>query len=234
MNKQGAIYIFGRSGRMGQAILQVCNAQNITVHQSLEQADAAIDFTSSSGFSDSLDQALKAGKPFVSGTTGLDAQHHQAMQQAAQKIPVMWSANMSLGMNVLYRLAEQAAQLMGDQADCDISEAHHKHKKDAPSGTALELGRRVASARGVDFGEVSKLSREGTNCQRQPAEIGFSAVRVGDIAGEHTAIFALEGERIELTHRVTDRTTFARGAVHAVQWLLSQPAGFYSFDDSLS
>ncbi len=234
MNEQRAIYIFGQSGRMGQAISQLCNAQHITVHQSLEQADVAIDFTSPAGFSNSLDKAFNAGKPFVSGTTGLATQHHQALQQAARKIPVMWSANMSLGMNVLYRLAEQTTQLLGDQADCDICEAHHKHKKDAPSGTALELGRRIANARGVDFDAVSRLSRQGTDCQRQSAEIGFSAIRAGDIAGEHTAIFALDGERIELTHRVTDRAIFARGAIHAAQWLAAQPAGFYTFDDCLS
>lgn len=231
---QPSIFIFARSGRMGQALEAVCRERQMPLSDDLEQADAVIDFSSPAGLLDIAAQAAAANKPLVSGTTGLQDEHHLALRQAGERIPVLWSANMSIGVNLLYRLAGQAAIALGENADCDIAEAHHRFKKDAPSGTALELGRRIAAARGQDFDQVARLSRQGGDCPRRAGEIGFSAVRAGDITGEHTALFALDGERLELTHRATDRQIFARGALHAAAWLISQPQGLYSFGDTLA
>lgn len=228
-----SIYIFGQSGRMGHALQQVCAELDIDVSRELEHAGAVIDFTSPAGLLAAVEQAKEYSKPLVSGTTGLGDRHQHALREAAKSIPVLWSANMSIGVNLLYQLAEQAARSLGVQADCDIFEAHHQYKKDAPSGTALELGRRIAGARRQNFADVARLSRTGEQCARQPGEIGFSAVRAGDITGEHMALFALPGERLELVHRATDRRIFARGAMHAAQWLVGQPPGLYRFGDTL-
>lgn len=227
------VYIFGQSGNMGQALSRVSESLDASLCAELSQAAVAIDFTSPQGLMDSLRQSVDMGKPLVSGSTGLEQHHQQALKFASRTIPVLWAANMSLGMNLLYQLAEQASRMIGDQADCEIVEAHHTHKKDAPSGSALELGRCIAGARGHDFERVARLSREGPEVARQPGEIGFSSIRAGDIIGEHTAIFALRGQRLELTHRVTDRKIFAQGAIHAAHWLADQLPGLYNFADTL-
>jgi 4-hydroxy-tetrahydrodipicolinate reductase len=142
---------------------------------------------------------------------------------------VLWSANFSIGVAVLERLVRDAALALSEW-DCEIAEAHHRHKKDAPSGTALALGRAVADARGVDFERVAQRER-GATSTHDASTIGFASVRAGDIVGEHTVLFAGEGERIELTHRATDRTIFARGALRAARWIAGQPAGLYALAD---
>ncbi len=146
---------------------------------------------------------------------------------------MLWSANFSLGVALLARLVAQAAQALPDW-DCEIAEAHHSRKQDAPSGTALALGREVASARGQDFDAVAALSHVGANAPRTQDSIGFSVVRAGDIVGEHTVMFATEGERIELVHRATDRDIFARGAVAAARWIAGRAPGKYVLADVLS
>ena len=146
---------------------------------------------------------------------------------------MLWSANFSLGVALLSRLVAEAARAL-PQWDCEIAETHHSHKQDAPSGTALALGREVAAARGQAFDAVARLSRSDMQAPRDPGEIGFAVTRAGDIVGEHTVLFATAGERIELSHRATDRTIFARGAVAAARWIASRPAGRYALMDVLA
>ena len=191
-----------------------------------------IDFSSAQAFDEALAIALARKIAFVSGTTGLASAQRAAMENAAATIPVLWSANFSIGVAVLTRLARDAARVLRDW-DCEIAEAHHRDKKDAPSGTALALGRAIAEARGDDFDRVAQLERARQDARRDNATIGFAVTRGGDIVGEHTVMFAGDGERIELVHRATDREVFARGAVEAAIWLARRPAGMYALADVL-
>jgi len=198
------------------------------------QASVVVDFSLAGAFDDALAMARRHGLAFVSGTTGLSPAQHAAMDEAAATIPVLWSANFSLGVAVLARLVGQAGRLLADW-DCEISEAHHRAKRDAPSGTALALGRAIASARGVAFDDVARFSREGIDAPaRARAEIGFAVTRAGDIVGEHSVLFATDGERLDLAHRATDRAIFARGALAAARWLTVQPPRRYTLDDLLA
>ncbi len=189
-----------------------------------------IDFSFAGAFDDALAMARARRIAFVSGTTGLSAQQHAALHDAAKSIPVLSSANFSIGVALLTRLVQEAARALPDW-DCEIAEAHHRGKKDAPSGTALALGRAVADARGVDFERVAERARARANAPPEASAIGFASVRAGDIVGEHTALFAGEGERIELTHRATDRTIFARGALRAAIWIAGRAAGLHTLAD---
>jgi 4-hydroxy-tetrahydrodipicolinate reductase len=190
-----------------------------------------IDFSVADAFDNALAIALARKIPFVSGTTALSTAQRAAMERAAETIPVLWSANFSIGVAVLARLAREAARSLAEW-DCEIVEAHHRNKKDAPSGTALALGRAVADARGDDFERVAALeSRAGPRIDA--STIGFSVMRSGDIVGEHALVFAGSGERIELIHRATDRDVFAHGALRAAVWIAGQKAGLHTIDDVL-
>jgi 4-hydroxy-tetrahydrodipicolinate reductase len=191
-----------------------------------------IDFSLPTAFDAALAEALARGIAFVSGTTGLSAAQRQALDEAARSIPVLWSANFSVGIALLSRIVAEAAHALPDW-DCEITEAHHAAKLDAPSGTALALGREVAAARARDFATSAVLTRTRTGVRREGGSIGFSAIRAGDIVGEHTVMFATRGERIELTHRATDRAIFARGALHAAVWIVGHPAGRHALIDTL-
>lgn len=191
-----------------------------------------IDFSSSAAFDDVLAVAVARRIPFVSGTTGLSSEQRAAMARAASSIPVFWSANFSVGVAVLARLARDAAKALAGW-DCDIAEVHHRHKKDAPSGTSRMLGRVVAEARGDDFERVAVWDRTGSSKAHDPSEIGFAVARAGDVVGEHTVVLATDGERIELTHRATDRDIFARGALRAALWIAGLSAGNYAMADLL-
>lgn len=238
------ICIHGIDGRMGQAVLGIASTRDdIAVVASLGRegkevpcasgsdtaARVLIDFSHADAFHAALDHALGKRIAFVSGTTGLDAGQHARMAAAARDIPVLWSANFSLGIAILSRLVRSAAHALPDW-QCEILEAHHRHKRDAPSGTALALGRAVAEARGTDFDAVARTDRNGA---RGTHDIGFATLRAGDIVGEHEVWFAAEGERIELAHRATDRDIFARGALAAAAWLVDRPPGAYILDDML-
>lgn len=192
-----------------------------------------IDFSTAVAFDDALDLALERKIAFVSGTTGLDASQHSAIGRAAASIPVLWSANFSLGIALLSRLVAEAARALPGW-DCEIAEMHHSAKRDAPSGTALALGREAAAARGQDFDAVAQLARAGAMAPRLHGGIGFSVIRAGDIVGEHSVLFATPGERIELVHRATDRDVFARGAVVAARWIAGRRPGRYALDDVLA
>jgi 4-hydroxy-tetrahydrodipicolinate reductase len=195
----------------------------------LADADVLLDFSLPMSTDAALDACLKAGKPLVTGVTGMDAALKARLADAGKRIPILASANMSLGVALLTRMAEQAAKVLGPEFDIEISEAHHRNKKDAPSGTALALAEVMSKARGS--ADIDKdASRQGP---RQPGSIGFSVVRAGDIVGEHTVLFAGAGERLELSHRAQSRATFAQGALSAVRWIAGQKPGLYSLADTL-
>lgn len=196
--------------------------------------DALIDFTEPESMQAGLALALERGAAFVTGTTGLNAAAMQSLQDAALRIPVLWASNFSLGVALLKHLAQIAASRLGADFDVEIIEVHHRMKKDAPSGTAISLGRAIAEARQQSLDDVACYGRHGTQALRAPGEIGFAAVRAADVIGEHTVLFASQGERLELTHRAGDRRVFAAGAVHAAIWLARQPAGFYDISDVLA
>jgi 4-hydroxy-tetrahydrodipicolinate reductase len=169
----------------------------------------------------------------VVGTTGLGPDHQAAIDAAARSVPVLQSANMSLGVNLLAHLVREAAGRLGEDWDVEIVEMHHRHKVDAPSGTALLLGQAAAEGRGVDLDGASDRGRDGITGAREPGRIGFASLRGGSVAGDHQAIFAADGERLELGHRAESREIFARGAIRAAVWLKDQPAGRYTMKDVL-
>ncbi len=199
----------------------------------LPACDVVIDFSSPAALTAWLPELQQRRVALVSGTTGLDTEQLAALSQSTDDMPVLSAANMSLGVQLTYLLVEQAAKALGVSADIEVFEAHHRHKKDAPSGTALALGRSAAQARGQSFDDVARLSREGMDCARADGEIGFSTLRAGDVVGEHTVMFGLPGERIEITHRAASRDAFVRGALEAAAWLAGKPAGRYEMSQVL-
>ena len=160
-----------------------------------------------------------AGKAMVIGTTGFTDQQKELLSKAATDIPIVFAPNFSVGVNLCLKLLDMAARVMGDEADIEIIEAHHRHKVDAPSGTALRMGEVVANAVGRDLNEVAVYGREGQTGARDRQTIGFATVRAGDVVGDHTVLFATEGERVEITHKASSRMTFAKGAVRSALWL---------------
>lgn len=194
-------------------------------------AEVLVDFTGPRAFDTALAIARSRAIPFVSGTTGLSADQHQALADAGGAIPVLWSANFSVGVAVLRRLAALAATVLPLEFDAEIVEMHHRHKQDAPSGTALALGRAIAEARRLGFEDVARYARHGQVGPRADGEIGFAAIRGGDVVGEHSVIFAAPGERIELTHRAGSRAVFSEGAVRSAVWLARQRPGVYDIAD---
>jgi len=192
-----------------------------------------VDFSGSNSFDAALALAVQRRLAFVSGTTGLREEQLAAMQNAARAIPVLWSANFSLGIAMLLRAARRVAAALPDW-DCDIVEMHHSRKHDAPSGTALVLGQAVAESRGSKLGDNAVYSRHGQVGPRKAGEIGFASLRGGDVIGEHTVIFATDSERLELTHRAGSRDIFARGALAAAIWISGREPGIYTFDQVLA
>ncbi len=195
--------------------------------------DVMIDFSSPAAVVDHLDICESSNAAILIGTTGLDPTQNQRVVQAADSIPTLLAANTSVGINLCVALVEMASKVVGDVADIEVVEAHHRHKADAPSGTALLLGRAAAHALDRDFPGCGTFVRHGQTGERESGTIGFSTIRGGDIAGEHTVLFIGDSERIEITHRATDRKIFARGAVRATVWLAQQKKGFYSMQDVL-
>jgi 4-hydroxy-tetrahydrodipicolinate reductase len=199
----------------------------------VREATVAIDFTLPNVTANNLDAAIATGCAVVLGTTGHDDAQRQRVIDASRQIPIVYAANTSLGVNLLLKLVELAAATLGDDYDLEIFEAHHRNKKDAPSGTALALGRAAATGRKVVLKDVAEFDRHAHSQARQKGAIGFSVFRGGDVVGDHTVTFAGIGERIELTHKASDRMAFARGAMQAAQWLVGKPAGLYSMSDVL-
>ncbi len=198
-----------------------------------EASGVVIDFTVPDATVVHAGLAGENGRALIVGTTGLEAEHMDALARAAEKAVVVQAANMSVGVNLLLGLTEQVAGALGDDCDIEIFEMHHRHKVDAPSGTALALGQAAAAGRGVELNQVSQRGRDGNTGPRNPGDIGFAALRGGDVAGDHTVIFAGDGERIELTHKAGNRSVIARGAVLAAMWTPEQKPGLYSMRDVL-
>tara|TARA_S200000501_G_scaffold145186_1_gene137108 strand:+ start:312 stop:1112 length:801 start_codon:yes stop_codon:yes gene_type:complete len=205
-----------------------------TTDESLvEQADVMIDFSSPLASVFNAETCAELGTALVIGTTGMDVEQEKTLKKGSNRIPIFVSPNMSLGMSMLYRLVENAVSTLGKNFDVEIFEAHHSGKKDAPSGTALRLGEVIANARGVDLREKAVFDRSGDIKTRVPDSIGFSSVRGGDIAGDHTVILAGDGERLELTHRAHDRSNFVHGALLAASFVCANPPGLYGMSDLL-
>lgn len=200
----------------------------------IDSFDVLIDFTRPEPSMVHLDICQKHGKKLVLGTTGFDEQQKQAIDNAAKDIAILFAPNMSVGVNLCFKLLDMAAKVMGDDADIEIIEAHHRHKVDAPSGTAIRMGEVVADALDRDLKEVAVYGREGHTGEREQKTIGFETIRAGDVVGEHTVWFATEGERVEITHKASSRMTFAHGAVRAAGWVVEQPPGLYDMQDLLN
>jgi len=195
--------------------------------------DVLIDFTRPEVTLTNLAICRDAGKCIVIGTTGFSDEQKQSIHDASQSIGVVFAPNMSVGVNLCLKLLDMAARVMGDYTDIEIVEAHHRHKVDAPSGTALRMGEVVASALGRDLKDCAVYGREGQTGERDRKTIGFETIRAGDIVGEHTVMFADIGERVEITHKASRRMTFAIGAVRAAAWLMRQQVGIYDMQDVL-
>ena len=199
----------------------------------VDQFDVLIDFTRPDASMAIIELCREAGKKIVIGTTGYSDAQKAVIAEAAKDVAIVLAPNMSIGVNLALKLLEMTAKVMGDYSDIEIIEAHHRHKVDAPSGTALRMGEVIAGALGRDLEDCAIYGREGNTGERDRKTIGFSTIRAGDIVGEHTVMFADEGERLEITHKATSRMTFANGAVRAATWLKDKSNGLYDMQDVL-
>lgn len=204
-----------------------------SIEKIIDAADLIIDFTSVESTKQNLKVAAARGKAMVIGTTGLSAEDMKEIAPLAKSIPCVMASNMSLGVNLLLKVLQDVAKVLGDDYDIEIVEAHHRLKKDAPSGTALKMAQVIAGAVNRDLDAVAVYARKGIIGQRTRKEIGIQTLRAGDIVGEHTVLFGGLGERIEITHKASSRDTFARGALRAALWLSGKPAGLYDMQDVL-
>jgi len=210
---------------------------NVALVDSLEAViddfDVLIDFTAPEATIANAEICAAHGKKMAIGTTGLTDEQKQSLCKSAEKTAIMFAPNMSMGVNLCFKLLELAARVLGEEVDIEVIEAHHRHKVDAPSGTALRMGEVVANALGRDLKEVAVYGREGQEGPRDRKTIGFETIRAGDIVGEHTVMFAADGERVEITHKATSRMNFARGAVRACVWLKDKQTGLFDMQDVL-
>jgi 4-hydroxy-tetrahydrodipicolinate reductase len=199
----------------------------------VDQFDVLIDFTRPDASMDFIEVCRQAGKKLVIGTTGYSDVQKALISEAAKDVAIVMAPNMSVGVNLSLKLLEMTAKVMGDYTDIEVIEAHHRHKVDAPSGTALRMGEVIADTLGRDLKDCAIYGREGNTGERDRKTIGFSTIRAGDIVGEHTVMFADDGERVEITHKATSRMTFANGAVRAAVWLADKDSGLYDMQDVL-
>jgi 4-hydroxy-tetrahydrodipicolinate reductase len=213
-------------GRLGISVGD--NAEKL-----IRDSDVLIEFSTPAATATHVAQAAGSGTAMVIGTTGLATEETEAVRQAARSVPIVWAPNMSLGINLLLGLVEDVASRLGPEWDVEIMEMHHRGKVDAPSGTALALGRAAAAGREVVFDGVQQRGRDGITGPRRTGDIGFAALRGGDAIGDHHVVFAGAGERIELTHRATSRSIYAKGAVQAARWVLGRPPGLYGLKEVL-
>ena len=225
------ISLIAPDGRMGIAIAKaVAGKDQFAIDQ--DHGDVLVDFSAPDALRTSLDRAISANVPILVGTTGLQPDHHAMIEDAAKSVAIIYAPNTSLGINLLRDLVEQAAARLGADWDIEILEMHHRNKVDAPSGTALMLGKSAAKGRGATLQELSRFDRISEHPHaREPGSIGYASLRGGSVAGEHVVILATEGERLELGHRADGRMIFARGALAAARFLVGKPAGLYSMSD---
>ncbi|MDQ6809800.1 MAG: 4-hydroxy-tetrahydrodipicolinate reductase [Verrucomicrobiota bacterium] len=244
MNRRVRVLLIGAGGRMGTAVLAAADStEGIVIagtasrgdspRPAVETCDVVIDFSHADATADLCSACVRELKPLVTGTTGHSAAQRKFLERAAEKIAIVHAANFSIGVNVLFSLTRTAAQLLGEKFDLEIVEAHHRWKKDSPSGTAKRLAEILCDVRGGRYDTDVAHGREGLSEERAAAQIGMHSIRGGDVVGDHTVIFAGSGERIELTHRASNRATFALGALRAAQWVVDQPAGLYNMEDVL-
>ncbi len=203
------------------------------LEQVLDDFDVLIDFTAPAATMQHVDICRNAGKAMVIGTTGLSDEEKDKLKEASADIGIMFAPNMSIGVNLCFKLLDMAARVLGDDVDIEVIEAHHRHKVDAPSGTALRMGEVVAEALGRDLSECAVYGREGHTGERDRKTIGFETIRAGDVVGDHTVLFAAMGERVEITHKASSRMTFANGAVRAAGWIKEKGNGLYDMQDVL-
>lgn len=218
-------------------LLAGVGGQGVAVSGSLTDClpgvDVVIDFSRPQATLANVAACQAAGRRIVIGTTGFAPEELDQIKAAAEVIPIMMAPNMSVGVNLCLKLLDVAARVLGDEVDIEVIEAHHRHKVDAPSGTALRMGEVVAEALGRRLEDCAVYGRQGITGERDRKTIGFETIRAGDIVGEHTVMFAGEGERVEVTHKASSRMTFARGALRAAGWLMDRPAGLYDMQDVL-
>lgn len=238
------VSVVGASGRLGQAITRVAESgseviiagrcgRGDAIASCVADCDVVIDVSAASAAGDICRACLEHRKPLVVGTTGHSGEQQHSIENAAATIPIVLAPNFSVGVNTLFWLARKTAELLGDGFDIEIIEAHHRLKKDAPSGTAKRLAELLSAVRELDYERDVAHGREGIVGERPMRQIGMHAVRAGDIVGEHTVTFAGAGERLELTHRASSRDTFAAGALRAARWIVNQPPALYSMEHVL-
>jgi 4-hydroxy-tetrahydrodipicolinate reductase len=244
MSETTKIIITGAKGRMGQMLiafaarqpqLQIVGQIDLgdDLRTVIDQGDVVIDFSLHDATRGIAALCAQRGKAMVIGTTGHSAADQAVIRDHRQVIPLVWASNYSTGVNALFWLTRKAAEILGPGFDLEVVEMHHRHKKDAPSGTATSLAKILADVRGQQLDEVIRHGRSGITGERTSTEIGMHSLRGGDVVGDHTVIFAAAGERLELTHKAASRETFALGALRAAQWVVRQPPGLYDMQDVL-
>jgi 4-hydroxy-tetrahydrodipicolinate reductase len=237
------ILINGAKGRMGQAVARAAQGAAINIGgltdvgddlaPAMAQCDVVIDFSFHAATRGLLELAVAQKKPIVIGTTGHGAEEKKLLQELAAQVPCVWAGNFSVGVNLLFALTRRAAAVLGSGYDAEVVEMHHRFKKDAPSGTASRLLEIILEERKLTS-EALRHGREGITGERTSSEVGIHALRGGDVVGDHTVIFAALGERVELTHKASDRAVFAQGAIRAAQWVINRPPGIYDMQDVLA
>ncbi|MEY2585740.1 MAG: 4-hydroxy-tetrahydrodipicolinate reductase, partial [Verrucomicrobiota bacterium] len=235
------VLLLGAKGRMGQAIAAAAAKTEIEITagldigddiaQAIRNCDVVIDFSHPNASSELGRVCAEAKKPAVIGTTGHSKEERAALEKLALSVPVVLSPNFSVGVNALFWLTRKAAQMLGDDFDLEITEMHHRLKKDAPSGTAKKLAEILCEVRGLDYAKDVRHGREGLIGERPEKEIAVHSIRGGDVVGDHTVTFAGAGERLELSHKAASRETFALGALRAARWIVGKPPGLYSMED---
>jgi 4-hydroxy-tetrahydrodipicolinate reductase len=230
------IQLNGAKGRMGRAVAAAAADMGVTIASStdlgddlgaaMRSVDVVVDFSNHEATASLLEHAVAAGRPVVIGTTGHAAADKASLLKLAARVPCVWTGNFSVGVNLLFALTRKAARTLGDDYDAEVVEMHHRMKKDAPSGTAARLLEIILEERKLDRGAL-RHGREGITGERTRGEVGVHSLRGGDVIGDHTVMFSGTGERVELTHRASDRAVFARGALRAAQWVATQKPGVY-------
>lgn len=237
------LIINGAKGRMGQALLAAAKDLNLNVVAAVDagddlaaavaKGDVIVDFTAHSATRAVIQVAAAQRKALVIGTTGHSAAEKKELLALASQVPTVWAGNFSVGVNLLFALTRRATAVLGADYDTEVVEMHHRFKKDAPSGTAARLLEIILEERKLEAAHALKHGRHGITGERQSSEVGVHALRGGDVVGDHTVIYAALGERVELTHKASDRQIFARGALRAAQWIVGRPAGVYDMQDVL-